>query len=86
MAAIAVASLFIPVPRSTKNTMRLVGGMLPLQHSEFEFFTRGGCPLWVKSRHSAIFDACPLYPRKETLRSATSMSALCQKEAQCSAA
>src|SRR5215469_4976446 len=37
------------------------------------------CPLWVKSRHSAIFDACPLYPRKETLRSGTSMSALCQK-------
>ena len=26
------------------------------------------CPLWVKSRHSAI-NPCPLYPRKRTLQS-----------------
>src|SRR5262249_42141489 len=25
------------------------------------------CLLWVKSRHSVMFDACPLYPSKQTL-------------------
>src|SRR6516225_6033877 len=27
---------------------------------------RTECPLWVKSRHSAVSERCPLYPRKRT--------------------
>jgi hypothetical protein len=38
----------------------------------------GSCPLWVISRHDAPKPRCPLYPRKQTLLSATGMSALCQ--------
>src|SRR6516165_10011224 len=37
------------------------------------------CLLWVKSGHSAVSERCPLYPQKQTLRSANAMSALCQK-------
>src|SRR5262249_14042272 len=40
---------------------------------------RAGCPLWVKSRHSAKSDQCPLYPQKRTLELSVEMSALCQK-------
>jgi len=38
------------------------------------------CPLWVISGHWGTSEQCPLYPRKRTLRRATSMSALCQKQ------
>jgi hypothetical protein len=38
------------------------------------------CPLWVKSRHQSTFNQRPLYPQKRTLRRATGMSALCQKQ------
>jgi hypothetical protein len=36
------------------------------------------CPIWVKSRHSVMFDACPLYPPKRTFIAAIGMSALGQ--------
>ena len=32
-----------------------------------------------QKQHSATFGQCPLYPQKQTLRSANAMSALCQK-------
>src|SRR5262249_25559903 len=35
------------------------------------------CPLWVKSRHSAVSEQCPLYPRKQTLA-----TAFCERVAQ----
>ena len=38
------------------------------------------CPQWVISRHCAVLGRCPLYPQKQTLRKATDMSALCQKQ------
>ena len=38
------------------------------------------CPLWVKSGHWSTSASCPLYPQKQTLRSAAGMSALCQKQ------
>src|SRR5262245_2015701 len=25
------------------------------------------CPLWVKSRHSAVQSSCPVFPRKQTI-------------------
>jgi hypothetical protein len=37
------------------------------------------CPLWVKSRHSAMSKQCPLCPQKRTLVERVVMSALCQK-------
>jgi hypothetical protein len=37
------------------------------------------CPLWVNSGHAALKLQCPLYPRKQTSVSATTMSALGQK-------
>src|SRR5262249_51856945 len=36
-------------------------------------------PLWVKSRHSAEFEQCPLYPQKRTWISTAVMSALLPK-------
>jgi len=33
------------------------------------------CPLWVKSRHSALHAPCPLYPRKQTFVGSGGMSA-----------
>ena len=44
----------------------------------------GPCPLWVKSRHSAVSEPCPLYPRKRTSLSVIAMSAKCQKRTLCS--
>ena len=35
------------------------------------------CPLWVKSRHSAVSEQCPLCPQKQTLVERVGMSALC---------
>ena len=43
------------------------------------------CPLWVKSGHRNASEQCLLYPQKRTLRSATGMSALCQKQIFCAA-
>src|SRR6516162_5261873 len=37
------------------------------------------CPLWVKSRHQGISNQCPLYPRKRTFRTPSSMSVICSK-------
>jgi hypothetical protein len=36
------------------------------------------CPLWVISGHQRPFKRCPLYPRKWTLISVITMSAMCQ--------
>ena len=57
-------------------------GRLPLRIA-----TLSGCmanlggqfPLWVKSRHSAISEQCPLYPQTRTFTKRVEMSALCQK-------
>src|SRR6516165_271404 len=38
-----------------------------------------GCRLWVRSGHSIMSDACPLYPRKQSLVERFGMSALCHK-------
>jgi hypothetical protein len=64
--------------RHAESTMRPRRGLLPLQHSEFEFHPRA-CPLRVKSRHGALKFQCPLYPRKRTSFGTVAMSALCQK-------
>src|SRR5262249_61584891 len=48
--------------------------------------SRGSCPLWVKSRHSAEETRCPLYPQKRTLVERVEMSAKCQKQTFCAAA
>ena len=44
------------------------------------------CPLWVKSRHSAVSEQCPLYPQKRTSELTRGMSALCQQQTFCAAA
>jgi hypothetical protein len=34
--------------------MRPAGGLLPLQHSELEFFTHRGCPRWVDTVEKTV--------------------------------
>jgi hypothetical protein len=64
MAAMMAASFSTTFPRNMQNlTMRPARGLLPLQHSEFDFFPCE-CPLWVISGHRSAPDQCPLYPQK----------------------
>jgi hypothetical protein len=56
-----------------------IGGMGSDRHFAQQQSEAARCPLWVKSRHSAVSEQCPLYPQKQTSIERVGMSALCQK-------
>src|SRR5262249_16839645 len=72
------------VPASPGFLSSCLGFHLTYLSSENRSMGRS-CPLWVKSRHSATSERCPLYPQKRTLVEHVAMSAMCQKRTFCAA-